>query len=80
MFTSTVFEVLLLESRSVLSPAQQTAGSKRVKTLLTIVHKLSKKGEYFLRLCSFLNKLYPVQSGNIFITMCMLPIHFRMTS
>ena len=32
MFTLTFFEILLFKGRSVLSPAQQGTGSKRVKT------------------------------------------------
>ena len=38
MFTRTVFEILMFESRSVLAPAQRDAGSEMVQTFL-ILHK-----------------------------------------
>ena len=37
MFTLTVFEILLSEGRSVLSPAQRVTGSERVKKTLPFV-------------------------------------------
>ena len=33
MFTTTIFEIFMLEGRSLLSPAQQGTGSKRVNVI-----------------------------------------------
>ena len=42
MFTLTVFEVLVLEGRSVLPPAQQDGRGERLKNLMKVPRQLFK--------------------------------------